>query len=217
MRASLLLSLGLSTLTSAHFALNHPTSLEGSSIDESKEDTAPCGALVPSLASTDPKITISDFHVDGDYIALHSGHPQYNWLFRGSVQELSEGNWTQLYPIFQQSGLGDLCQQKVTVPKGWVGKKGVVGVVGSSGDGTLFQCAVVNFVEGSNSNVPNTCTNSTGVTADYTSDATLSALVGEDVQTGNQDNKTDESAGVVVRAGGVAAMAAAVVAGVMML
>ena len=137
--STLLTTLASLGLTTAHFTINYPPSLEGASIDESKEGNAPCGAIVPSLSSTDSKITVTDFHVDGDFISLHSGHPQYNWLFRASVQEVSDGNWTQLYPIFQQSGLGDLCSQRVTAPKAWVGKKGVVGVVGGSGDGTLFQ------------------------------------------------------------------------------
>ncbi|KAK1777558.1 hypothetical protein QBC45DRAFT_330449 [Copromyces sp. CBS 386.78] len=221
---SLSLLLSLATLTTAHFTINYPPSLEGSSIDESKEPNAPCGAIVPSLSSTDSKYTVTDFHVDGDFISLHSGHPQYNWLFRASVQEVKEGNWTQLYPIVQQSGLGDLCSQKVTAPKGWVGKKGVVGVVGGSGDGTLFQCSVVNFVQGTNSNKPSSCTNSTGVTAAYTSDAELDKLVGDHVEAPVESpapapsgTSGDKSAGVVVRGGGLMALGAAVVAGVMML
>lgn len=84
--------------------------------------------------------------------------------------------------------------------------------------GEQKQCAIVNFVEGTNSNTPSACTNSTGVTADYTNDAELSKLVGEHVETpapSGDDGK--ESAGVVVRGGGLVALGAAVVAGVMML
>ncbi|KAJ4380407.1 hypothetical protein N0V85_008755 [Neurospora sp. IMI 360204] len=204
--------------------MNYPPSLEGSNIDEDKEPNAPCGAKTPNLSSD---TTTTDFHVDGDFIALYGGHPQFNWLYRASVQEVGEGNWTQLYPILQQSGLGDLCSPLVKAPKEWVGKKGVVGVAGVGGDGTLFQCAIVNFVEGTNSKAPSSCKNSTGVTASYTSDASLSKLVGEHVEapaapTGTEapaptGTKGSDSAGVVVRGGGLAALGAAVIAGVMML
>lgn len=128
--------LSLTTLANAHFLFNYPPSLEGSSIDEDKEPDAPCGAKTPDLSSD---TTTTDFHVDGDFISLYAGHPQFTWLYRASVQEVSEGNWTQLFPIVQQSGLGDFCSTQVTAPKEWVGKKGVVGVAGIGGDGTLFQ------------------------------------------------------------------------------
>ncbi|KAK3504421.1 hypothetical protein B0T13DRAFT_3229 [Neurospora crassa] len=218
--------LSLTTLANAHFLFNYPPSLEGASIDEDKEPDAPCGAKTPNLSSD---TTTTDFHVDGDFISLYAGHPQFTWLYRASVQEVSEGNWTQLFPIVQQSGLGDFCSTQVKAPKEWVGKKGVVGVAGIGGDGTLFQCAIVNFVEGTNANMPSACKNSTGVTAAYTSDADLTKLVGDHVEASPSASGTGaapaptttdktKNAGVVVRGGGgLAALGAAVVAGVMML
>lgn len=91
------------------------------------------------------------------------------------------------------------------------------------------QCAIVNFVEGTNSNMPSACKNSTGVTAAYTSDADLTKLVGDHVEASPSATGTGaaaaptttdktENAGVVVRGGGgLAALGAAVVAGVVML
>ncbi|KAK5659777.1 hypothetical protein OQA88_988 [Cercophora sp. LCS_1] len=157
---------------SAHFVLTSPTSLEGTTIDDDKEDNAPCGALLPDLS----KNTTNTFHVDGDFIALQSGHPQVNWLFRGTLEDKGSGNWTQLYPIFTQNGLGNYCQPVVKAPKEWVGKTGVVGIVSNAPDGLLYQCAVVNFVAGSNT-PGSSCTNGS-VNADFNTDATLTGLLG---------------------------------------
>lgn len=123
---------------SAHFVLVEPPSLEGTSLDNDKQDDAPCGALLPDLS----KNTTVNFHVDGDFIALQSGHPQVNWLFRGTLEDKGSGNWEQLYPIFTQNGLGNYCQPVVTAPKEWVGKTGVIGIVSNAPDGLLYQvCA----------------------------------------------------------------------------
>ncbi|KAK0639887.1 hypothetical protein B0T16DRAFT_337055 [Cercophora newfieldiana] len=158
----------------AHFILLAPPSLEGSSLDDSKEANAPCGALVPDLSQK----SATDFHVDGDFISLQLGHPQANWLFRGTLEDKASGNWTQLFPIVLQSGLGNFCEPIVTAPKSWVNKTGVIGVVANAPDGTLYQCAVVNFVAGSIT-APSSCTNASAVTGSFTSDSTLSGLVGD--------------------------------------
>ena len=49
------------------------------------------------------------------------------------------GNWTALLPAVEQTGLGDFCEKQVTVPEGWAGKKGVIGVVQDAPDGVLYQ------------------------------------------------------------------------------
>ncbi|KAK3323053.1 hypothetical protein B0H66DRAFT_555731 [Apodospora peruviana] len=159
---------------SAHFVLLNPPSLEGENIDEDKLANGPCGAITPDLAKNDA----TDFHVDGDFISVQLTHPQASWLFRGTVEETAKNNWTQLFPIVSQTGLGKLCEPAVTAPKAWIGKKGVIGVACKGEDGLLFQCAVVNFVSGSNTNPGSSCSNAS-ITADFTSDSTLSALVGD--------------------------------------
>ncbi|KAK1756453.1 hypothetical protein QBC47DRAFT_413007 [Echria macrotheca] len=163
----------LSTVN-AHFVLISPPSLEGTTVDEDKEGNAPCGADTADLS----KKTTNSFHVDGDFIALLSGHPQINYLIRGTLEDKGSGNWTQLFPIFTQSGLGNFCEPSVSVPKEWAGKKGIIGVVADAPDGTLYQCAVVNFVAGSNSPPAGSCTNGSTVTGSFSSDPTLSGLVG---------------------------------------
>lgn len=157
----------------AHFLLLNPPSVEGESINEDKEGTAPCGGGSPDLS----KPATTEFHVDGDFVSLRLGHPQAKWLFRGTLDEKASGDWKQLYPIVLQSGLGNFCEPIVTAPKEWVNKTGIISVVANAPDGTLYQCAVVKFVSGSVT-APSTCTNGSSVTGDFTSDATLSGLIG---------------------------------------
>jgi hypothetical protein len=169
--ATALLSL---SAANAHFVMVAPPSLEGGSVNEDKQGTAPCGGTLPDLSQR----AATDFHVDGDSIALRLGHPQAKWLFRGTLEDKASGNWTQLYPIVLQSGLGNFCEPQVTAPKDWVNKTGVIGIVANAPDGTLYQCAVVNFVAGSAPSVSESCTNGSAVTGDFTSDAKLSGLIG---------------------------------------
>lgn len=173
-------TLSVLSTASAHFVLLDPPSLEGTTLDDKKEGNSPCGALLPDLTQTLP----NDFHVDGDFISLQNGHPQSNWLFRATLEDKAAGNWTQIFPIVQQTGIGNYCQVTVTAPKEWVGKKGVIGIVGNAPDGVLYQCAAVNFVEGSNT--PNSeCKNGTGVASAFVSDDKLTAELGTPSTTTN--------------------------------
>jgi hypothetical protein len=119
----------------AHFELVQPTSLEGDKMNENLEGNAPCGGGVADLSQN----TATDFHVDGDAVAVELGHPQANWLIRATLDSRAAGNWTQLFPIVSQSGRGDFCQPAVTAPKEWVGKKGIISVACDAPDGLLFQ------------------------------------------------------------------------------
>lgn len=122
----------LPLLASAHFKLNAPATI---GFDEDKEDSDPCGGFTPDFS----KNTVSDFHVGGEPIALFLGHPQANWLFRATLDTTASSNWTQIFPIVQQSGLGDFCEPSITAPEGWIGSRGVVGIVANAVDGLLFQ------------------------------------------------------------------------------
>jgi hypothetical protein len=119
----------------AHFELLKPTPLEGDNMNEDLEGNAPCGGGVADLS----KNTATDFHVDGDSVAVLLAHPQADFLFRATLDSNAAGNWTQLFPIFTQSGRGNLCEPSVTAPKEWVGKKGIIGVACNAPDGFLFQ------------------------------------------------------------------------------
>jgi len=119
----------------AHFELTQPTSLEGDKMDETLEPNAPCGGGVADLS----KNTATDFHVDGDSVALILGHPQADYLIRATLDSRAAGNWSQLYPIFTQSGRGSFCTSTVKAPKEWVGKKGIIGIACNAPDGLLYQ------------------------------------------------------------------------------
>ena len=125
--------------SNAHFILVHPQSIEGDSINEDREGNAPCGAVLPDLT----KDTTNDFHVEGDLISVRLGHPQANYLFRATLEDKASGNWTQIFPIIMQSGLGTLCEPAVAVPKEWAGKKGVIGVAANAPDGILYQVRAI--------------------------------------------------------------------------
>jgi hypothetical protein len=130
--AGLLLS-ALVGQTSSHFLLNYPPTI---GFDDGLEGTAPCGSFKIDF-STD---NVTDFHVGGDALAMTSIHPQATWLFRASLGETSTPkNWTSLLPAVLQTGLGDYCEQDVTVPADFAGQKGVIGVVQDAPDGILYQ------------------------------------------------------------------------------
>ncbi|KAH7267662.1 uncharacterized protein BKA55DRAFT_684937 [Fusarium redolens] len=171
MRSSTLLSTALLCgISLAHFEVKYPDSIGFKDDDEGE---SPCGGFTPDLS----KDKLVDFHVGGEAIALRSTHQQGNWLFRVTLNEKADGDWEQVFPIVQQSGLGDFCQPQVTVPEKYAGKKGWVNVVSSAVDGLLYQCIAANFVKGK-ADPPSDCKNATSVKAAFTDDDKLSALVG---------------------------------------
>lgn len=122
----------LLSIANAHFNLNTPTS---AGFNEDDEDKGPCGGATLDF----DKQAVSDFHVGGQPVGMLSGHTQTNWLFRGTLDKTASGNWTQLYPILQQSGAGKFCEKAVPAPESWVGKQGLLGVVANGPDGLLYQ------------------------------------------------------------------------------
>ncbi|KAJ9137048.1 Expression library immunization antigen 1 [Pleurostoma richardsiae] len=174
-----LATLLLPLLASAHFTLDLPETI---GFDEDKEATGPCGGFTPDFSSDN----VTDFHVGGDAVALTLAHPQANWLFRGTLDQTGSSNWTQLFPIVQQSGIGAFCEPAITAPESWAGQKGIVGVVADAPDGLLYQCAAVSFVSGAGTTTSD-CKNAS-VTASFVSDSSLAALVGE-----GADNSTTPS------------------------
>lgn len=118
--------------STAHFLLNYPPTV---GFDDSLEGTPPCGSFSVDF-STD---NVTDFHVGGDALAMTSIHPQATWLFRATLDQTASGNWTNLRAAIQQTGLGDYCEQDITVPASWAGEKGVIQVVQDAPDGILYQ------------------------------------------------------------------------------
>lgn len=127
----------------AHFELHKPVPLEGDSMDEKKEGNAPCGGGAPDLAQN----KATDFHVDGDSVAVLLGHPQAKWLIRGTLDAKAAGGWTQLFPIVLQSGHGNFCEPVVAAPKDWAGKKGFISTVCDAPDGLLYQVGFSKYID----------------------------------------------------------------------
>jgi hypothetical protein len=126
----------LAASASAHFTVQYPNTVGPFKDDD--EGTAPCGGYSPDLNS----IQTVDFHVGGDAIATKSTHPQTNWLYRITTDDLAKNNWTQVYDIVQQNGPGEYCTKTVTIPSEYVGKKAILSIVASGVDGLLYQVSI---------------------------------------------------------------------------
>ncbi|KAK4225068.1 hypothetical protein QBC38DRAFT_483966 [Podospora fimiseda] len=134
----LLASALLFLTANAHFQLLAPPSIPG---DSHNQDQAPCGGVQADLSTN----TASDFHVDGQHVQVFLGHAQGTWLIRATLDDKAAGPWTQVFPIWQQSGRGNFCEPVVTVPSDWAGKKGFIGVNSNAGDGILYQVRICTF------------------------------------------------------------------------
>lgn len=135
-RQATLVAVLLASAVNAHFSIKFPE--QNSPSDENSLDEGPCGGASLDFSSK----TVTDFHVGGDAIALTPTHPQANWLFRATTDTKGEGNWTQIFPIFQQGGLGELCQPDVSVPEDFAGKQGLISVVANAEDGVLYGVSI---------------------------------------------------------------------------
>ncbi|KAJ9145215.1 hypothetical protein NKR19_g6160 [Coniochaeta hoffmannii] len=171
---SLLLAAGVR----AHFKLNFPASI---GFDDDAQHDGPCGGFTPDFS----KNNATDFFAGGDNVATLTTHSQGNWLYRLTVDPAASGNWTQIFAIVQQNGLGDFCEPLIAVPASLIGQKAVLGVVANTPDGILYQCAVVNLVSGTSAVRPE-CHNASSVAAQFSTDAALAALVGD----GSDSNTT---------------------------
>ncbi|KAI0379558.1 hypothetical protein F5Y04DRAFT_290166 [Hypomontagnella monticulosa] len=151
----------------AHFIVQHPPTVGPFNDDD--EGKTPCGGYNPDIDN----VNITDFHVDGDVISTRLTHPWSTWLYRITLDPHAEGDWTEVYPIANQSGKGFYCIPDVTIPHEFIGKKGFLGIISHAMDGFLYQCSGVHFVEG-RGGVPDDCKNistestepTTGVYAD---------------------------------------------------
>ncbi|CAN8096970.1 unnamed protein product [Discula destructiva] len=216
---TLLKLLLLPTLGAAHFLLKAPASI--GPFDEDTEGTSPCGGVTIDTS----KDNVTDFHVGGEAVALFLGHPTGNWLFRATLDQTASTNWSQIYPVVTQTGEGDYCQPAVAAPSGFAGQKGIFGMAVNGPDGLLYQCAVVNFVEGSATYSTDVCKNASGVTATFASDPSLTPLISQDQSqtngtstaggasssgSSNSSSSTSIAAGIVTPLSGVAGSLAAV-------
>lgn len=129
---ALLSSALLAATASAHFELAIPGNQLGGTNTHS-QSTGPCGGhTVEDGAET------VDFYVGGQPVGLMDGHSRSDWLIRGTLDTDASGGWEQLYPIYQTRGEGRSCQPNVKAPEEWVGKSGILSVVGQAEDGILY-------------------------------------------------------------------------------
>lgn len=115
-----------------HFLLTYPASIGFSDDDQSQGS---CGGVTPDFATGN----FTDLHIGGDSISTRTTHPQGNWLYRITLDPKAAGNWTQVFPIVQQTGRGEFCEPLMTIPSQFIGQKGVLGVVSRTPDGLLYQ------------------------------------------------------------------------------
>ncbi|KAI1117142.1 hypothetical protein F5Y14DRAFT_448524 [Nemania sp. NC0429] len=188
LRSVLTATLVLAASANAHFTVQYPDTVGPFKDDD--EDKGPCGGYSPDLAN----VKTVDFHVGGDSIATLSTHPQTNWLYRITTDDIAKNNWTQIYGIVQQNGPGNYCTKTVTVPSEYVGKKAILGIVASGVDGVLFQCSAVQFVAGT-VDTPSACVNGSGLTSSFTTDDALSTLVSSSTVGDSTGNSTDSGDG----------------------
>ncbi|KAG5918888.1 hypothetical protein E4U42_006710 [Claviceps africana] len=198
MKSFALLS-ALCGLASAHFILKYP---KGAIFNDDTEDQGPCGGSLPDFSKP-----LADFHVGGDALAMKFTHPQGDWLFRVTTDQKAESGWEQIFPIVQQSGMGDFCEPSVTVPGKYSGKKGILSVVSAATDGMLYQCVAVKFVDGK-VDKPTECNNGT-ITASFVDNAKLSALVAASPATGSGHSSKTSSGPTSTPTGAAASLQSA--------
>lgn len=184
----------LATTASAHFSIMIPGNQLGGK-DTDSQNTGPCGGhTVEDGAET------VDFHVGGQQVAIFDGHSRSDWLIRGTLDTGASGGWEELYPIYQTRGEGRSCQPSVKAPEEWIGKTGILSVVGQAEDGNLFACSYVSFVEGT-AEANNECRNGTMV-IDFVQNADLTALLSNSTDSGSESESPSPSASSSSGSGG---------------
>ncbi|KAH7374447.1 hypothetical protein B0T11DRAFT_520 [Plectosphaerella cucumerina] len=195
---ALLSSALLAATASAHFEITIPGNQLGGDNTDS-QSTGPCGGhTVADGAET------VDFHVGGQPVAIFDGHSRSDWLIRGTLDTDASGGWEELYPIYQTRGEGRSCQPSVKAPEEWVGKSGILSVVGQAEDGTLYACSYVSFVEGT-AETNDECRNGSSIVVEFVENAELTALLSNSTDSESESPSPSASAGAGSGDGGSAA------------
>ncbi|KAF7196836.1 Uncharacterized protein HII31_01754 [Pseudocercospora fuligena] len=191
------------SLASAHFTLDWPPN--AGFIDDD-EPTAPCGGATVVVNDTSPQVQVERFAV-----SIFSSHPAGSWSFFATTDTEEPYNFTEIVPVVNSTGVGKFCLTDLRAPDDFAGKAGIIQVIDSSVDGTLYQCAPVNFVTGSNSTTGSACTNATGFTATWTSESTNSS------ESSSSPSSSETTASATSSAGAAMATAMGSVVGLGML
>lgn len=120
-------------LVAADFLLTYPPTL---GFNDGTEDLAPCGGFPVVFNNvTTPSINIS---VGGFAIELFSSQPQSSFLFRATIDAQEPFTWTDLVPVVEETGRGDFCLPRLSVPDAFAGHAGVIQIV-QSAETTIYQ------------------------------------------------------------------------------
>ncbi|RAL68412.1 hypothetical protein DID88_007143 [Monilinia fructigena] len=150
---------------SAHFILNWPVTY---GFDDDAEGTAPCGGV---SVAYDHNVT--EFHVDGDSIAMTSTHPTTTWLFRATVgNNTAANNWNELIPTVNK------LVSAISASQLW-----------SRWPPLPMRCRILHYRELQLA-TPTACKNATGVSASYAADAALSSLPASATATASETSGT---------------------------
>ncbi len=123
--------LAATAAVSAHFVLEHPTSI---GFDDEKLGQGPCGSFNP----TDRSKGVSEWSVGGDNIAVISTHGRVTWEF--NIALVSEPTtWIPLIQPVGQRGVGNICFKGIPGYAAWIGRPAVLQVVQHGHDGDLYQ------------------------------------------------------------------------------
>lgn len=131
MRAANIVHCLAATTALAHFVLEIPTSI---GFDDEKLDQGPCG----SFDATDRSKGIAKWSVGGGNIGVISTHGRVTWEI--NVALVSEPTrWLPLLQEFAQSGVGNVCIQRVPGFSAWIGRPVVLQIIQHAHDGSLHQ------------------------------------------------------------------------------
>ncbi|KAI5358058.1 hypothetical protein Slin15195_G063880 [Septoria linicola] len=204
---SLLVGLAAATLTSAHFTLNWPQS---AGFDDENQPNGPCGGVDVTVGDDSQEITVDRFPV-----SIYSSHPAGSWSFFATTNTEAPYNFTEIVPVINSTGIGTFCLTYLRAPEEFAGQSGVLQVIDSSVDGTLYQCAPVRFVSGGNDTVSEFCVNSTqGFEAEWTEQSsTVSQTASNESSSSDDHSGHSESTSSTSSAGAAAATAVGSVLG----
>ncbi|KAF8863184.1 hypothetical protein BDZ45DRAFT_615896, partial [Acephala macrosclerotiorum] len=145
----------------AHFVFQKPVSLGFSDDDER---TAPCGGFDASNRSTG----VTNWPVGGGSIRILTTHLDVTWTYSAALSS-DLLTWVPLTPVLHQTGVGSF--YKPIIP----GINAILQVTQTGPDGVLYQCATIKIVASGPAAIPDGCTNSTGVAANWESASSSSA------------------------------------------
>jgi len=157
----------LATSATAHFGVNYPEWRGDSFEKPALQYTYPC-ANVNQTNSTKR----TEWPLTGGSVSLDLHHKEsYVFINLGIGTEYPSFNYSLTVPFLNETGNGTFCLPKVTLPSGLPISEGTNAsiqfvTVGDSGT-ALYNCADITFTSKAQILGNDTCTNTTGVSAEF--------------------------------------------------